>query len=114
MNKIIQLNVENVEVFKRNDMEGMSIIHGSAYNMVMNPTLDVLSFITRDGWNFRGEKHILLYLNVFKHCLYAGLSLQVSRDVRSSIYTSNISSFDYDNNQQLVTNFASIISNTQL
>ena len=48
---------------KRGVAVGKSIRRGSAYDMVLNPTLDVLSAITCGIWNFRGENHILLYLN---------------------------------------------------
>ena len=52
-----------VDGFKIIGAVGMSICRGSADDMVLNPTLDVLSDITRGGWNFQGEKRILLYLN---------------------------------------------------
>ena len=41
-------------ISKRIDAVGMSICRGSADDMVLNPTLDVLSTITRGGFNFRG------------------------------------------------------------
>ena len=49
--------------FKMSDAVGTSIRCGSAYDMVLNPALDVLSAITHGGWNFRGENCILLYLD---------------------------------------------------
>ena len=49
--------------FKRSDEVGTSICCGYADDMVQNITLDVLSYITFGGWNFRGDDHILLYLN---------------------------------------------------
>ena len=82
--------------------------------MVINPTLDVLSAITCGSWNFRGEKPILLYLNFFKHCLYAGISLQLACDVTAMIYPPNISVFVDKNNCQMVTNFAIVLFNTQV
>ena len=54
---------KRVDIFKRSDAVGMSIIHGSADDMVLNPTLDVLSVINRGGRYLQGENHILLYLN---------------------------------------------------
>ena len=53
INKMLQGYVGEVDGFKRSDVVGMSICCGSADNMVMNPTLDVLSAITRAGSNFR-------------------------------------------------------------
>ena len=40
--------------FKRSDTVGTSISCGSEYDMVLNPTLDVLLSITCGGWNPRG------------------------------------------------------------
>ena len=45
-----------VDVFKRGDVVGTSICHGSEDYMVLSPTLDVLSAITRGSWNLRAEK----------------------------------------------------------
>ena len=73
---MIQGYVGMVDGFKRSDAVGTSILRGSADGMVLNPTLDVLSAITCGGWNFRGENRILLYMNVFKHCLYEGRERQ--------------------------------------
>ena len=62
-----------VDVFKSIDSVGTSIGCSSADDMVLNPTLDFLSDITSGGCNLRGEKCILLYLNVFKHfCIKEG------------------------------------------
>ena len=67
INKMIQGCVGMVDEFKMSDVIGISINHSSADDMVLNPTLDVLSAITRGGSNFWGENRILLYLNVFKN-----------------------------------------------
>ena len=40
-----------VEGFKMSDTVGTSIYRGSADDMVLNTTLDVLSAITCGGWN---------------------------------------------------------------
>ena len=48
--------------------------------MVMNPNIDVLSVITRGGWNLQGENHIILFLNVFKHLFYSGREFKGSCD----------------------------------
>ena len=82
--------------------------------MVLNPTLDFFSAITRGGWNFLGEKFILLYLNVFNHCLYARRALQGARDVTAMMYPPDISVFVDENNCQIVTNFESVLFNTQV
>ena len=103
-----------VDGFKRSYAVGTLIRHGSADDMFINPNLDVLSAITSGGWNFRGENRILLYLNVFKHFLYAGGALPVARDVTAMIYPPNISSFVYDSSRKILTNFASVILNTQV
>ena len=103
-----------VDVFKNSGVLVMSICRGSIDDMVFNPNLDVLSSIIRDGWNFRGDKRILLYLNVFKDCLYAGKALQGARGVTAMIYPPNISAFFDKNNRQIVTNFASVLFNTQV
>ena len=62
INKMIWLCVGKVGVFKSSDTVGTPIRRGSADDMVLNPTLDVLSAITHGGWNFQGENCILLYL----------------------------------------------------
>ena len=103
-----------VDGFKRSYAVGTLIRHGSADDMVINPNLDVLSAITSGGWNFRGENRILLYLNVFKHFLYAGGALPVARDVTAMIYPPNVSAFVDGKNRQIVTNFASVLFNTQV
>ena len=41
-----------LEGFKRSDKVGRSIRRGSVDDMVLNPSLDVSSAITRGGWNF--------------------------------------------------------------
>ena len=64
INKFFQGCVGNVDGFKISDTAGTSIHSGSVDDMVLNQTLDVLSAITRGGWNFRGEHRILLYLNI--------------------------------------------------
>ena len=51
INKVIQVCIGNVGGFKRSDTVGTSICCGSPDDMGMNPTLDVLSAITRVGWN---------------------------------------------------------------
>ena len=61
INKMIQGCVVMVDGFKRSDVVGASIFHGSADNMVLNPTLDFLSGITLGGWNIQGENRILIY-----------------------------------------------------
>ena len=70
INKMLQFCIWKVGGFKRSDVVVTSIRRGSADNMVLNPTLDIFSVITCGGWNFQGEKHILIHLNVFKHCVY--------------------------------------------
>ena len=72
INQMLQGYVGKVVGLKISDVIGTSIHRGSADNMVLNTTLGVLSAITCGGCNLQGEKHILLYLNVFKHFLYAG------------------------------------------
>ena len=52
INKIIQGCVGIVDVFKRIDAVGTSIRRGSVDTIFFNPTLDVLSAITRGGWYF--------------------------------------------------------------
>ena len=49
---------------KRGDAVGTSIRRGSAYDVVLNTTLDVLSAIACGSWNFQGQNHILLYLKI--------------------------------------------------
>ena len=93
INKMFQGCVVMVDVFKSSDAVGTSISCGSADDMVLDPTLDFFSVITCGGWNFRGEKRILLYLNVFKHSVYAGRALQGALDVMAMIYPPNISAF---------------------
>ena len=51
MNKIIQVCIGKVGVFKIIDAVGTSIHCGYADDMFMNPSLDVLYDITRDGCN---------------------------------------------------------------
>ena len=48
-NKRIQSCIGKAEVFKRSDTLGAPIHCGSADDMVLNPTIDVLSAITRGG-----------------------------------------------------------------
>ena len=73
VNKMFQVCLGKVEVLKRSESEVTSIISGSIDNMVLNKTLDVLSAITRGGWNLLGENRILLHLNIFKHfCIQEG------------------------------------------
>ena len=83
-------------------------------DMVLNPTIDVLSAISCGGWNFRGDNHILLYLNVFKHFFYAGRAFQGAHDATEMIYTPNTSVSVDKNNRQTVMNFASVLFNTQV
>ena len=113
-NEMLQGCVGKVGGSRRSDTVGTSIIHGSADYMVLNPTLDVLYAITCGGWNFRGENHILLYLNVFNHFLYAGRAFKESHDLTALIYPPNTSAFVDDNNRQIVTKFASVLFNTQV
>ena len=100
--------------FKRIDSVGTSIRCSSADDMVFNSTLGVLSDITCGGCNLRGEKCILLYLNVFKYFLYTVRALQGERDLTEMIYPTNILNFVYDNNRQIVTNFSSVLFNTKV
>ena len=73
INKMLQVCIGEVGGLKKSDAVGTSITHGYADDMVMNKTLDVLSAITRGGWNFLGENRILLHLNVFKRfCIQEG------------------------------------------
>ena len=51
INIMLQVWVEKVGGFKISDALGMSIYHGYTDDMVLKPTLDVLSDITRGGWN---------------------------------------------------------------
>ena len=53
-------------------------------------------------------------MNLFKHCLYAVRALQVSSDVTEMIYPPNKSDFFDKSNQKIVTNFASVLFNTQV
>ena len=64
---MFQRYVGNLVGLKMFDAVVMSIYSGSADDMVLNPNLNVLSAITCGGFNFQGENHILLYMNVFKH-----------------------------------------------
>ena len=114
VHKMLQGCVGKVGKFKRSDVIGTSICSGSVDNMVLNPTVDVFSAITSGGWYLREDNCILLYLNAFKHCLYAERELQVARDAEASIYPPNISDFLDDNNRQIVTNLASVLLNTQV
>ena len=66
---MLQVCVGMVNEFKISDAVGMSILHGYADDMVLNPNLDVLYDITHGGWNFRGENRILLYLNFQALCV---------------------------------------------
>ena len=93
INKIIQGCVEKVNVFKCFDEVGTPILNDSTYYIVLNTTLDFLSFTTHGSCNFRGESHILLYLKIFKHGLYAGRELQRARNVTEMIYPHIILSF---------------------
>ena len=52
INKMLQGYVGKVVGLKMIDAVGTSIHHGSADNMVLNTTLDVLSAITCGGCNF--------------------------------------------------------------
>ena len=78
--------------FKSSDAVGTSTRRSSAYDMVMNPTLDVLSAITHGGWNFRGENHVLLCL-IFQSFLHVGRALHGEHGVTVMIYPPNISAF---------------------
>ena len=63
INKMLQVCVGMVDVFKIIDTVGTSICRFFVDNMVMNPTLGFWYPLTRGGWNFRGENFILLYPN---------------------------------------------------
>ena len=91
-------------VFKRSHLVGTSVRSGSADDMILNPTLAVLSDITHDGWNFQEENRILLYLNIFKYFLYAGRVLQGEHGVTAMIYHLNISAFVDEKNHQISKN----------
>ena len=112
INKMLQGCVVMVGGVKRSDVVRTSIRHGSADDMVLNPTLNVLSAITCGGWNFQGENHILLYLNFFKHFLYSGRSFQGARYVTAILYPPNTSAFVGEKNCQIVTYFANVLFNT--
>ena len=101
-------------VFKRSDIIGSSISCGYADDMVLNPTLDVLSSITRGGCNFQGENPILIYLNVFKNFMYAGRAFRGERGVTEMIRPPNILAFVDKNNPQPVRNVASVLFNTKV
>ena len=92
--------VGKVGRFKRSDTEIISICCGSADDMVLNPTLDVFSVIPFGSWNLWGNNHILIYLNILNHCLYARRALQGARDVTEMIYPTNISAFVEEKNQK--------------
>ena len=64
---MLQGYVGNAVGLKSIDAVGTSIHSGSADDMVLNPTLNVLSAITCGGCNFQVDNHILLYLDVFKN-----------------------------------------------
>ena len=66
---MVQGYVGKVVRLKITDAVGTSIHRGSADDMVLNQTLNVLSTITCDGCNFQGENHILFYLN-FSRIVY--------------------------------------------
>ena len=101
INKVLQDCVVTVEGFKMSDAVGTSICCGSADTLFLNPTVDVLSAINHVSWNLQGENHILIYLNVFNHCLYAVRALQVSHDTIEMIHQSNISAFVDKNKRQI-------------
>ena len=82
--------------------------------MVLNPTIDVWSTITLGGCKFQFENHIIIYLNVFEHCLYALRALQGEQGVTTVMYPPNISAFVDKNNRQIVTNFASVLFNKKV
>ena len=63
INKMLQVCVGKLGIFKSIDVVGTSIRCGYAYDMVMNTTLGVLPTITSGGWNFQGDNRILIYLN---------------------------------------------------
>ena len=52
INKMLQGCVVMVDGFKRSDAVGTSICRGSADDIVLNPTFDILSDITCGGLNF--------------------------------------------------------------
>ena len=66
INKMIQGCVGKADIIKRSDEVGTSIFCGSTDDMVMNPTLDVLSTTTSGGYNLQGDNQILIYLNLSK------------------------------------------------
>ena len=60
---MLQGCVGKVVGLKMIDAVGTPIHRGSANDMVLNITINVLSAITCGGFNFQGENHILLYMN---------------------------------------------------
>ena len=80
----------------------------------MNPTLDVLSALIHGSWNFLGENRILLYLNFSSIFCMQEEKIQGEHGVTEIIYPPNISAFVDENNRQIVTNFTSVLFNTQV
>ena len=66
---MIQGCVGKVGIFKRSDTIVSSICPGSAYDMLFNPTLYVMSTINSGGCNLQGENPVLFYLNMINHFL---------------------------------------------
>ena len=114
INKIIQSCVGKVDGFKSSDVVGTPICRGSSYGMVLNPTLDVLSAISYDGWDFRGENRILIDMKNLKHCLYVIREFQGSCHMAVIIYPPRISALVDDNNGQIVKKIASVLFNNKV
>ena len=93
INKMLQYCSGKWGIIKSINALGTSIHHGSAYDMAFNSTLDVLSAIPSGGWNFRGQNHIMIYLKVSKHCLYARNGFQGAHDVTEIIHPNRTSAF---------------------
>ena len=73
---MIQFCVDKVDELNRSNELGTSMGLSYEDDMVLNPSLYVISAITCGGWKSTGESCLLLYLNYFKHCLYEGTTLQ--------------------------------------
>ena len=100
--------------FQISDTVGTSISCGSADEMVLNPTFDVLSVINRGGCKSPGENHTLIHLKLFKHCLYGGRKLQGASYMTEIIYSPIISALVDEKELQIVPNFVSVLFNTKL
>ena len=72
---MLQGCIGKMNIFKRGDSVVKSIYSGPEYDMVLNKTLGILSDSACGGCDFQGKNRILLYLKLFKNCLYVGRSL---------------------------------------